>query len=147
MITPVLVTTLEDAQTVRMIRNQLKGYMTNDSTHITPEQQTLWFDKYRRSGNKLYLYYEDSTDSVVGFGYVRVQEDKKLWGTLAVLPEFQSKGYGTEIYRHMTRYAGTLWIEIYANNNASLIAALKSGFEIQYINDKVIVLKAQVSKD
>lgn len=130
---------LEEAQIVRMIRNQLKDFMTNHRTHITPEQQREWFVMFPDS-NMLELWRDDN-DAPIGYTLVTLK-DGIYYGTLAVLPEFHNQGYGTEMYKHMVSSVAPnkLHIEIFADNTPSLVAALKSGFTIVSATDKLVTL-------
>jgi GNAT superfamily N-acetyltransferase len=132
---PIRVDTIQHAQIVRLIRNEVKSFMTSDHKHITAEEQYSWWDLSR----VLYLY-ENLLGVYIGFGYIREINGKK-WGTLAVLPEFQNEGYGTDIYKHLLDVAGELWLEIYSDNTPSLIAALKNGFVVQSANEITVTLK------
>ncbi len=135
-----LVYDLFDAQLVRMIRNELRSFMTQNTNFITSETQEQWFNEHLSTNNQLFLYC-DEFGAPIGYGYIRYQDDMgKAWGTLAVMPEFQSQGYGTEIYKHLLSLVDELYIEIFADNNASLIAALKAGFVIRNVSDKTITL-------
>lgn len=142
MIQEIPITTLEQAQILREIRNELRQYMTRDTKFITPDTQAQWFKTYILSDGAAYLY-RNEYDCIVGYGYVRVVDDK-AWGSLAVKPEFQGRGYGTQIYKHMIAIAGELWIEIYADNVESLGAAVKAGFVMVDTQDKIVVLRGSV---
>ena len=157
------VETIEEAQTMREIRNSVSTYMTRNTAIIPPEYQYQWFYSMYGSGKyDAYLYYS-AHGCCVGYGMLTVH-DNKVWGTLAVKHEFQNRGYGTAIYQHLIHtcaelkqqyedhfYKGEvyhyfsklyedLWIEIYADNVESLRAAQKAGFETVHVGDKVITL-------
>jgi GNAT superfamily N-acetyltransferase len=157
------VETIEDAQTMREIRNSVREYMTRDTDDISPQRQYQWFYSMYASGKyDAYLFYS-AHGCCVGYGMLTSSDDK-VWGTLAVKKEFQNQGYGTAIYQHLIKtcaelderyndhfYKGqvyehfsklykNLWIEIYADNAESLRAAQKAGFETVHVGDKVITL-------
>lgn len=131
------VTTVEDAQIVREIRNEVRQYMTRDIREITETEQAEWFN---RQTGLLYLYYDNGIP--VGFGYLRDIDDNS-WGTLAVVPEYQNRGYGTLIYKHLISLTSKLYIEIMADNVSSMRAAINAGFNIEYVGDKVIIFSAK----
>lgn len=136
------VTTVEDAQIVREIRNSVRQYMTRDTREITETAQAEWFN---RQTGLLYLYYAellDGTTTPIGFGYLRDIEDVS-WGTLALFPVWQNMGYGTQIYRHLISLTNRLYIEIMADNISSMRAAINAGFNIEYVGDRVIVFSAK----
>ena len=133
---------IQDAQIVRYIRNEIRGNLTNNSAFITSREQDTWFAALPIK-NELFLY-KNIDYAPIGYGFVVVGSDGRKWGTLGVLPEFQNKGYGQEIYKHLIEVAnGDLWIEIFVSNNPSLVAALKSGFVIQSVGDKTIILRSE----
>jgi len=142
MIYPMLVRDVIDAQIVRMIRNELKNFMTNHRAHITPMQQREWF--VMLSDDNLLELWFDVSEAPIGYTLVMLK-DGKYYGTLAVLPEFHNQGYGTEMYTHMVEWvrdchSEKLHIEIFADNTPSLVAALKSGFTIVSATDKLVTL-------
>lgn len=136
-----LVTSLREAQIVRTIRNEVRSYMTRNTAFITPEQQVIWFSSH---SDRLYLYY-DYNGAVIGYGLIR-DIDGKWFGTLAVMPEFQNNGYGTEIYKHLIQQVDILYIEIDATNIPSMRSAVNAGFNIEYVGDKIIVWSARSKK-
>lgn len=136
------VDTLESAQIVRSIRNQLRKFMTQDQSFITSEVQSAWYGTHLLTTNSLFLYYDDYM-APIGYGYIRNKDNKK-WGTLAVLEEFQNSGYGTQIYNHLFMTAEELWLEIFSDNSPSLIAALKNGFTVEGMDDKVLLLRKSI---
>lgn len=125
------VKSLEQAQIVRSIRNECREYMTNDNRFISSAAQEKWFHSFNAD---LFIYY-DPYNAVVGYGMIN-----NGYGTLALFSEFRNNGYGTEIYKHLTSLCTPLRIEIFSDNVASLISALKSGFVLETMNDKTINL-------
>lgn len=130
-------------QVIRMIRNELKDFMTNHRAHITPDQQDTWYTSFVNSGTDRLCLYLDTYSAPIGYTLVTLKNDK-YYGTLAVLPEFHGNGYGTEMYTDMVAYANLyrqpLHIEIFADNKPSLVAALKAGFQLETITDKLVTL-------
>lgn len=138
-----LVSTLEEAQIVREIRNSVSEYMTRDTSYITKEQQQKWWENISKVEYHLYLCLENAIP--LGYGMLRY-EDSKWLGTLAILPEHQNKGYGTDIYKFLASRIYPLWVEIYSDNIASLRAAVRAGFNIEHIGDKIIVFSTRKHK-
>jgi GNAT superfamily N-acetyltransferase len=132
------VTTLFEAQIVRMIRNATSGTYTEANMYIDDIQQKEFFHPEL----KLWLYVDHETIAPVGFGFLTIRNGK-LFATLGVLPEFQSLGAGQIIYKHLYEVAEQdLYLEIFGDNRPSLVAAMKAGFDIipGSINDKTILL-------
>lgn len=136
------ITTLEDAQIVRRIRNVVRMHMTRDKSEKSTTQQEQWWNTRNPSALRLFLYYDNFNDPIA-YGLLTVDSSGKWWGTLGVLPEVQNKGYGTEIYRHLTSQVQVLWIEIYSDNVSSMRAAVNAGFNVEYVGDKVVVFSAK----
>lgn len=140
------VTSIEQVQIVRLIRNIVRHHMTNYSGEVTSAEQVKFFSRVQEDQSIfLHLYYDENL-APVGYSFVQKKNDR-YWGTLAVHPEFQSMGYGTEIYKHMKSLVPVLWVEIFSDNNASLISALRAGFIIQGAHDQVILLSKGIEND
>lgn len=149
--TGVIITPVTDtitAEIARSIRNATRGTYTVENTEISREQQVVFFNNYIKTNRaKLFLYGYD-TDRYAAFGMVRWVDDKdrrrSLWATLGVLPEHQNKGLGQFIYQDLYHRAQEfyqpLWLEIWGDNNASLISALRAGFEVHSVIDAKVVL-------
>lgn len=125
-----LVTTLADAQRVRMIRNECCRFMTNHQQTITSRQQREWFRKvYPCSHSYLYLYFYGR--QCVGYGALRNDGDC-LWVTEAVRKSYRGKGIGKAILSSLKQRSTPtpLRAEIWSYNTPSLVLHLKSGFEL-----------------
>ena len=131
------VTTDEDLETLRQIRNAGREWMTRDTSEITPEQQRAWWQQRDPETCLVFLFSDKGTD--VGYGLLR-RIDDYWWCSLAVKPEHRGNGYGTGIYQWLGATWGAVWAEILIANKASQIAALKAGFELVEVKDKVAVL-------
>lgn len=133
------VTTDEDVETLRQIRNSGRQWMTRNTAEITPEQQRAWWAALDHATTKVWLFSESATD--VGYGLLRIEQGR-AWCSLAVLPRHQGHGYGTAIYRWLAlRWRGRdIWAEILADNTPSIRAALRAGFQIAYAADKTATL-------
>lgn len=133
-----LVTTDEDVETLRIIRNSGRQWMTRDTAEITPAQQRAWWKQLDHESVKIWLFSESATD--IGYGLLRLENDR-VYCSLAVLSRHQGRGYGTEIYRWLAlSQVSEVWAEIYADNTPSLCAALRAGYQLAYAADKTAVL-------
>lgn len=134
-------TTLAEYQLVRTLRNSVASFMTNNASQISSAQQEVFYLKTRQDQNyKLYLFYEEH-ECFIGYGLLR-RDCGRWYGSLAVVEEFRSQGYGTMIYKVLQdECTEDLWLEIFVDNNASIRAALKSGFNLVDIaKDKTVTL-------
>lgn len=147
-----------DMYDVMDIRNSGREYMTNDTSLITPEQQYDWWmtkdaNRYRIwlvTSPNLDLIYDNIVNAlkftktgeeiIIGFCMIRYMDNGLFWGTLAVYPDWQGVGYGTMIYEFLIQQAEQIWLEIRADNIASLRAAQKAGFKIYAYTKKAVIL-------
>lgn len=112
--------------------------MTRSTDEITPEQQQQWWKAGGVNTGRVWLFSEAITD--IGYGMLR-RENKVLWCSLAVLPQFQRQGYGTYIYRWLALSTSEeVYAEILADNTPSIRACLKAGYQVAYALDKHAVL-------
>lgn len=132
-----LITTEAEVETLRVIRNSGRQWMTRDTAEITQEQQRAWWAE--GAGDRIvFLFREAQTD--VGYGLLRRESDR-WWCSLAVLPMHQRQGYGSRIYRFLAlSVSDPVWAEILADNTPSIRAALRAGFQIAHAEDRLVVL-------
>lgn len=130
--------TEKDVETLRVIRNSGRQWMTRDQAEITPEMQRAWWAARAPYDYPIFLFSESNTD--VGYGLLRL-EGGRWWCSLAVLPQHQRRGYGTGIYRWLAlAHSDDTWAEILADNTPSIRACLKAGYQIAYAQDRMAVL-------
>jgi RimJ/RimL family protein N-acetyltransferase len=137
-------TTDADAESIRVIRNSGREWMTRHTAEIDFEAQQDWWRARDAATCRIWLARVSSTD--VGYGLLRY-EDGQWWCSLAVLPRFQGNGYGTEIYRYLALATeAEVWAEILADNTPSLRAALRAGYHLAWALDKHAVLVHRKAK-
>lgn len=124
------------------IRNESRQYMTHHTEEITPEQQYDWWMTKDINEYRIWLVTSEyrGTELIIGFCMIRLMPNGYEWGTLAVYEQFRGLGIGTAIYEFMASKTDQLWIEVRNDNIASLRAAMKAGFTIQYTGDLVTTL-------
>ena len=112
---------MSQALTMARIRNTGRQEMTRDTSHISAEQQRIWWAENKDSV-RCWLYCFGKV--VVGFGMVRNSA-----GTLCIWPRFRGLHLGTTIYQHLKEETnGDIWIEVRKTNLASVKAALRAGY-------------------
>jgi GNAT superfamily N-acetyltransferase len=131
------VTTEQDLEALRQIRNSGREWMTRDTAEISPEQQAAWWAARDPETCMVFLFSHQDTD--IGYGMLR-RIDDYWWCSLAVLPHKRGQGYGEQIYRWLGATEGAVWAEIAATNTPSLIAALRAGFELIEMKGPVAML-------
>jgi len=144
---------LQDAQTLRSIRNMVRDNMTNNRAFITDQDQVRWFYTIGKS-IKAYLVY-NYYHACIGYGMLSRRtigiDEERWWGSIAVVPEFQRQGYGTGIYRLLRKigfeYCDDVYLEIFSDNIGSLRAATKADYVVVWANDKTITMKGYTTND
>jgi RimJ/RimL family protein N-acetyltransferase len=124
------VETFDQAETLRRVRNICREYMTNNQRLISPGDQVVWWT-LNQSRVKAWLYCDNRTDRLLGFGLLRPYESDMWWVTLGLVPKQRGRGYGRLIYRHLAEEAdGPVMAEILEDNLASIAAATHAGYEL-----------------
>lgn len=132
------VTTEQDVETLRQIRNSGRESMTRDTAEITPEQQQAWWSARDPETCLPFLFGQDGAD--VGYGMLRLDGDR-WWVSLAVAPEHRGKGHGTAIYRWLLPIVpAPVWAEILTTNGASLRAASRAGFAPVDVQENIVTM-------
>lgn len=125
------------------VRNAGRMNMTHNQDYITKAEQDSWWFSPQSEFRRIWLAYliDEDEEHRVGFGMIREMYDSgRLYGTLAVHPEYQGHGIGTAIYKLLTQQVDELWIDVLNSNIPSLQAALKAGFEYYSANDHISTL-------
>lgn len=128
------ITTLEDAQRMRLIRNQCRTFMTRDQREITEEDQAAWWCRLAAldfPGLEAYLFFEEPTGDVepVGYGIIQWPPGQPPWLTGGLIPEARGLGYGRELFRWlMARVDGPCRLEVLLSNTTARVLYAKLGF-------------------
>ena len=96
------VTTSNEAEMLRVIRNQCKDYMTRNTSEITPEEQLEWF-KTAYKKYELYIAYAVEHGVCIvdaGYGLIHLNE-KEYMLTGGLVPEYRDKGLGTNLFKFL----------------------------------------------
>lgn len=125
------VCTLEDAQRMRVIRNECRLFMTRSTDEVTEEQQALWWD-YNRDHISPFLYFARADRGLgdpLGYGIVRREQGSPLL-TGGVREWARGKGYGEAIFRHLILAAGVpCRLEVRVDNTIAKHLYENLGFE------------------
>ncbi len=128
-----------DIEVVRVIRNAGRQWMTEDTSEVSTEQQRNWWQVARWAADtKLVVYREKRNPRIIGYGLIS-RRNGGLVVSLAVAPEHQGVGYGTEIYRDLaSRASEPVMAKIRADNKASIRAVEKAGYKFFGRDEKVV---------
>ena len=115
-----------DLESMRLIRNSCREFMTHNTSFITQEQQFQWWEYVKDQWTYLYL---DLDDTPIGYGLVK-KEENKMWVSGGLLPEYRGKGFGRELFEHLTwACEGDAWLEVKEDN----LLARKTYVDLGYI--------------
>ena len=103
------VTTIEDAQIMRKIRNECKRYMTRNTDFITKEQQVEWFSQINHDDIKMYLM--KYQDEIIGYGYCR-REGNEVMLTGGLKGCHRNRGHGKILFNHLIAAAEDFGLRI-----------------------------------
>jgi ribosomal protein S18 acetylase RimI-like enzyme len=134
---------MEDAQLMRKIRNDCREYMTKDTSHITEQQQEMWFNNLNKDTIKMFLMhlrYHGVAYDTIGFGYCRCIDDE-TYLTGGIRKEYRSKGYGKNLFLHLLENAKSfntrITLEVLNDNTRAERLYRSIGFVDYDKNDKV----------
>ena len=129
---------IEDAEAIQRICNISLGYAVSIET-VMKQIQKLSEDV---NHHYIYVYEDEDLQTVIGFVHAEVYESLYSYAGLnilglAVLPEFQSKGIGKELMRHLELNAKNNSIAFMRLNSADYrVEAHKFYESVGYVCDK-----------
>lgn len=133
------VQTAAEVETLRLIRNSCREFMTRDRSEITPNQQARWFEHF---GGLVLLFSHSGID--VGYGLVR-REGGKGWVSGGLLPEWRGKGMGAHIFKRLCSAVGgeDAWLEVLSTNHRAIKLYLDLGFLKEWEKGGVLTMRLQ----
>ena len=113
------VTRLDQAETMRVIRNSCREFMTNDTHEILPTEQQAWFESIRNSETVLPFIYQPRRGAAMGYGLIRFERDK-WWVSGGLLPAHRGQGIGKDLFFELADYVNALghtcWLTVWQWN-------------------------------
>lgn len=138
-----LVTSDSDVETLRVIRNTCRTFMTRQIYEIDTQNQQIWWQKLDKSTNFPYLLYKAEFGVIIypiGYGYVRFENGEILL-TGGLIPEERGKGYGKKLFELMInsskRYNVPIKLEVLNSNTNAFEMYKKIGFTVISKDDKI----------
>lgn len=122
--------TLQDALSIRLIRNSCRRYMTKDTNKIKVREQLEWWYNYNKNKNYIWCYIAKVNNLPVGYGLVRCI-DFDLWISGGLIPEARGKGLGKKIFQGMIdKFINwSLYLEVLESNKVAYKLYKKLGFK------------------
>ena len=139
------VTTSNEAEMLRVIRNQCKSYMTRNTSEITPEEQLEWF-KTAYKKYELYIAYAVEYGACIvdaGYGLIHLNE-KEYMLTGGLVPEYRDKGLGTILFKFLIDNCNKqipIRLEVLKDNLRALKTYERLNFTTTGETDKIFIME------
>ena len=139
------VTTSNEAEMLRVIRNQCKDYMTRNTSEITPEEQLEWF-KTAYKKYELYIAYAVEYGACIvdaGYGLIHLNE-KEYMLTGGLVPEYRDKGLGTNLFKFLIDNCNKqipIRLEVLKDNLRALKTYERLNFTTTGETDKIFIME------
>lgn len=129
------VVTAEQAEVMRVIRNQCRLYMTRNTNSIGPDEQLSWWLTIDKRANRLFLFKVIDqpvagvvSEAEVGYGLCRLIGGK-WWLSGGLRNEWQGKGLGKQLFGFLAEQAGLpVWLEALEHNTRAVNTYTGLGF-------------------
>jgi GNAT superfamily N-acetyltransferase len=127
--------TLNEAETMRQVRNTCREFMTGAQREITIEDQERWFKLIDRQWIKPYVFCRLAPSMQIGFGLIRYDR-KKWWLSGGLLPEWRDKGYGRHLFNGLANIvnmelSADCWLAVFKDN----VRAIKTYQSIGFVDE------------
>jgi RimJ/RimL family protein N-acetyltransferase len=118
---PIRVSTMEHVEALRRARNSCREFMTAVTREITWNEQQEWWNTLDKKNHWAWLFVNpQNTNDVVGFVFLRADDDGLIRHTYGLTPMWRGKGYGRELVQFSVLAAqDTLLGEVLEDNVAS----------------------------
>lgn len=138
-----MITNDSEVETLRIIRNTCRNFMTRQTHEIDSQSQQIWWQKLDKSVNFTYLLFKSEWGVIIhpiGYGYIRFENGEILL-TGGLIPEERGKGYGKKLFELMInsskRYNAPIKLEVLNSNVNAFEMYKKLGFQIISRDDRI----------
>jgi len=136
-----------DAESLRIIRNECRNYMTRSTNLIEKEQQLNWWNNLNKDTNKLYLVHKvfhGVAATIVGYGYIRVENGEVLL-TGGLTESERGKGHGKTLFGALAKLAEQfelpIKLELLKSNTKAFVVYNSLGFRVTEDDGKIIKME------
>lgn len=139
------VTTTNEAEMLRVIRNQCRSFMTRSTEEISAEQQQVWF-KTAYKKYELYIAYAIEHGVCIvdaGYGLIHLN-DKEYLLTGGLVPSYRDRGLGAVLFKFLVDNCNKqlpIRLEVLKTNLRALKTYEKLSFVITGETDKVYFME------
>jgi ribosomal protein S18 acetylase RimI-like enzyme len=140
------VVNLEQAELLRLVRNECYKFMTSHRKFISSDEQIKWFND-GMNGCEVFLVYlslktlEKSSDSLIGYGLISYSKEiATLTGCLK--KDFRGKGYGEVLFNKLINNIDSKYrveLDVLESNIKAIKLYIKLGFIVSYKTDMGII--------
>lgn len=135
------VTTDEDVDMLRRIRNACRGTFAYNNLEIDETAQKAWWVAMQ---GRIHAWLYAADDEVIGYGLIR-EEDGRWWDSVAVMPHVRGFGYGSEICSDLAQRAGCqVWSKVRPGNFAARRMHRDSDWELLGVEDGMAQYRSRV---
>lgn len=139
------VTTPNEAEMLRVIRNQCRTFMTRNTDEITADQQQAWF-KTAYKKYELYIAYAVEHGACIvdaGYGLIHLNDGEYLLSG-GLVPSYRDKGIGSTLFKFLVDNCNKqlpIRLEVLKTNIRALKTYEKLSFIVTGENDKVFFME------
>lgn len=145
------VTTLEQAESMRQVRNGVRLYMTHNNTVITYREQQDWFEQEyspRREAGTMLGYLATVDQQPIGYGLIRQDEGKWLV-TGGITAPMRGAGYGRQLFKHLTdsvrdQGADEAWLDVLPGNERAIRLYYSLGYLVTENTANLIIMRCKL---
>jgi len=140
---------LDDAEGMRIARNDGREFMTRHPFEISREEQAHWFTTLERTTTipfvaRILPHPMPPDDACIGYGLVRLI-DGQWWLSGGLRKPYRGKGYGKILFAELTKRVHDkhkpAWLEVRKDNEPAFRTYRSLGFTIHEELDAVFVMK------
>jgi len=142
------VNTPDKAESLRLIRNECREFMTNNTDEISVDQQQDWYESLDRSRMIPYLFVEGVFGACflpLGYGILRSKDGVTLL-TGGLKEAYRNKGLGVELFLCLIKEARKIFnqpihLEVRVDNPRAQKLYENLGFKPLYYTDHIMYME------
>lgn len=125
---------LETVESLRIVRNSCREYMTNYNQEIGHEQQKEWFAKLDRNKNFPFLFFEKDNHMPIGYGFITTNSNT-CYLTAGLVEEYRGKSLGQILFNLLIGECKkmnfeNIELEVFKTNERAYKLYKKLGFKV-----------------